>query len=194
LGNASSDSRTLKLAPIILVAALMGLNPIGIYGYLSRAHIEHALAGDLAVAGRAADVEARLALQAGVVSDLDRRIAQIDSAVDESTRRGRTASAMNLVDQQRHKRGNLVAAREQGSKTLAALQVEKAGIDGLRKAVEADLGPVRYLAMLLGAYDEARYFILSVALLLDPSAVLLLLAATARRLEPPSLSGRGGRR
>jgi hypothetical protein len=50
------------------------------------------------------------------------------------------------------------------------------------KRVEADLGPVRYLATLLGSTDERtmRYLILIVALLLDPAAVLLLLAATHR--------------
>jgi hypothetical protein len=44
------------------------------------------------------------------------------------------------------------------------------------------LGPVRYLAAILGATDEnvMRWFILMVALLLDPAAVLLLLAATVR--------------
>ena len=53
---------------------------------------------------------------------------------------------------------------------------------GERKAVEADLGPVRHLATLLGSTDEQtmRYFILIVALLLDPAAVLLLLATTQR--------------
>jgi hypothetical protein len=49
--------------------------------------------------------------------------------------------------------------------------------------VEADLGPVRYLATLFGQADELvlRWFILVVALLLDPAAVLLLLAATRRQ-------------
>ena len=53
---------------------------------------------------------------------------------------------------------------------------------GERKKVEADLGPVRYLATLLGADSEAvlRMFILVIALLLDPAAVLLLLAAASR--------------
>jgi hypothetical protein len=48
-----------------------------------------------------------------------------------------------------------------------------------RKQADADLGPVRYLATLLGSTDEAtmRWFILAVALLLDPAAVLLLFAA-----------------
>jgi hypothetical protein len=42
---------------------------------------------------------------------------------------------------------------------------------------------VRYLATLLGADSETalRWFVLVVALLLDPAAVLLLLAATAAK-------------
>src|SRR5467141_2717773 len=48
-----------------------------------------------------------------------------------------------------------------------------------RRTIEADLGRCRYLATLIGAGNETvlRWFILVVALLLDPAAVLLLLAA-----------------
>jgi hypothetical protein len=47
---------------------------------------------------------------------------------------------------------------------------------------EADLGPVRYLATLPGVGDQnvLRYSILVVAVLLDPAAVLFLLAAARR--------------
>jgi hypothetical protein len=47
----------------------------------------------------------------------------------------------------------------------------------------ADLGPVRYLATLVGADNETtlRWFVLVVALLLDPPAVLVLLAASSAR-------------
>jgi len=66
---------------------------------------------------------------------------------------------------------------------LAGLKIEKATTDGERRRVEADLGPIRYLATLLGANDQdvLRWFILLVAMLLDPATVLLLLAASARR-------------
>jgi hypothetical protein len=49
------------------------------------------------------------------------------------------------------------------------------------KDVDADLGPLRYLAELLGvgADSALRVFTLVVALILDPFAVLLLLCATA---------------
>src|SRR6266436_2480572 len=108
---------------------------------------------------------------------------QIDGAIEKATSKGRTAAAMALADQQRKVRGELVAQRTSEAKALAALPVEKAAIDGERRKVEADLGPVRYLATLLGAGDQdvLRWFILVVAMLLDTAAVLLLLAATSAR-------------
>jgi hypothetical protein len=176
-------SAALRAALVILVAVLMGLNAIGAYGFLAKAHIGHAVAGETAVAGRSTEVDARLNVQVGVVADLDRRIAQIDGAVEKATSKGRTGSAMALAEQQRKTRAHLVAQRTSEARTLAGLQVEKASIDGQKKPAEADLGPVRYLATLLGADSETalRWFVLVVALLLDPAAVLLLLAAASGR-------------
>jgi hypothetical protein len=173
----------LKTALGVLVAVLMGLNAIGAYGFLAKAHIGHQVEGDVAVAGRAANVDAKINIQNSVVADLERRLSQIDGAVEKATAKGRTGSAMALADQQRKTRTSLVDERRREASTLAGLQVEKASIDGERRKVEADLGPVRYLATLLGAGDQdvLRWFILVVALLLDPAAVLLLLAAASAR-------------
>jgi hypothetical protein len=64
---------------------------------------------------------------------------------------------------------------------LAAVEVESAGIANERQELAADFGSVRYLAALLGQDDEKvmHCFVLAVALLLDPLAVTLLLAASA---------------
>ncbi len=77
------------------------------------------------------------------------------------------------------KRNILATKLDAEGKALAILKVEKAAVESERRAVDADLGPVRYLATLFGQADEAvlRWFILFVALLLDPAAVLSLLAA-----------------
>jgi hypothetical protein len=178
-GSASFGLRTVLT---ILVGILMALNAVGCFGYLSKAHIASALAGNLAVAGHTADIDGRLSMQGGVVADLDRRIAQIDTAIEKETEKGRAASAMKLAEEQRRTRTDLAAQRTREGKTLADLQVEKASVDGEQRKVEADLGPVKFLAALLGAgeQDVLRYFILLVSLLLDPAAVLLLLAATRR--------------
>jgi len=55
-------------------------NAVGAYGFLAKAHIGHAVASETAVAGRAADIEARITVQTGVVADLDRRLSQTADA------------------------------------------------------------------------------------------------------------------
>jgi nucleoside-diphosphate-sugar epimerase len=160
----------------------MTLNAVGCFGYLSKAQIVSALAGDLVIAGRSVETDARLSMQSSVVADLDRRIAQIDTAIDKATEKGRASAAMKLADEQRRTRADLAAQRTYEANVLATLQVEKAAVEGERRKVEADLGSIRHLATLLGANDQdvLRWFILAIALLLDPAAVLLLLAASKR--------------
>jgi len=93
-------------------------------------------------------------------------------------------SKLRAADDERRqaKRNSLADKLTVEAKTLADLKVEKAAVKGERRSVEADLGPVRYLATLIGAGDQdvLRWFTLVVALPLDPAAVLLLLASTRR--------------
>jgi hypothetical protein len=138
-GCAVHPARPLKTAVRGLIGVLMALNAVGAYGFLAKAHIAQELVGSLNVASRTADIEARMTVQAGIVADIDRRIAQIDSAVEKSVDRGRSATAMKLADQQRKSRAELVAQRTNEAKALAGLQVEKAAADGERRKVEADL-------------------------------------------------------
>ena len=85
---------------------------------------------------------------------------------------------MNLVER---RRSELAGERARAADVLAAIEVEGAGIANERNELAADSGPVLYLAALLGEDDEKvmHWFVLAVALLLDPLAVVLLLAASA---------------
>jgi len=47
-----------------MIAILMGLNAVGVFGFLTRAHHDHSVAVDLAPTVRAADGEACLVVQA----------------------------------------------------------------------------------------------------------------------------------
>jgi hypothetical protein len=143
--------RPLRLVLVAMIAVLMGLNPVGVFGFLTRARLDHTVTADLALTDRAVDIKARLALQIQAVADLDRRIGQIDAAVEELTRRGRPAGAMMLAGQQRRARADLDTARQAQARSLAATQIEEAKIDAQRRRIEADVGPVRYLAELIGS-------------------------------------------
>ena len=125
-------------------------------------------------------INGRIAEQNATLADIDRKLSQIDGAINTALEKGRTNAAMALANDQRHNRSELEVNRQAAGKVLVDLKVEKARIEGDRKTVEADLGPVKYLATLLGTDSESalRVFILVVAMLLDPLAVLLLLAAT----------------
>ena len=173
-------SRRLRLFLVAAVATLMGLNAVGAYGFLAKAHIAAAVAGETAVAVRIADIDGRIAEQNATLADIDRKLSQIDAAINKAVEKGRTNAAMALANDQRHNRSELEVNRQAAGKVLVDLKVENARIEGDRLTVEADLGPVKYLATLLGTDSESalRVFILVVAMLLDPLAVLLLLAAT----------------
>ncbi len=92
-------------------------------------------------------------------------------------------SKLRTADDERQAKRNSLADKLTVEAKVADLKIEKAVVDSQRRTVEADLGPVRYLATLLGAGDQdmLRWFILILAVLLDPAAVLLLLAATRGR-------------
>jgi hypothetical protein len=175
----------MRLVLVVMIGVLMGLNAIGVFGFLTRAHLEHMMAVDLALADRTADIEARLAIQGQTVADLDRRIAQIDAAIEQSTRLGRPVGAMTIADQKRRDRADIVAERQHQAQALASLQIEKAKIDAQRRRAEADVGPLRYLAELIGApatdlERPVRWLTLALVAVLDPMAVVLLLAAGIR--------------
>jgi hypothetical protein len=172
----------LRLVLVAMIGVLMGLNAVGVFGFLTRAHLEHMMAVDLALADRTADIDARLAIQGQTVADLDRRIAQIDAAIEQSTRLGRPVGAMTIADQKRRDRADIVAERQHQAQALASLQIEKAKIDAQRRRAEADVGPLRYFAELTGApatdlERPVRVLTLALVTVLDPMAVTLLLAA-----------------
>jgi hypothetical protein len=67
------------------------------------------------------------------------------------------------------------------AKAFADLKIEKAVVDSQRRTVEDDLGPVLYLATLLGAGEEdmLRWFILILAVLLGPDGGAVALGGDA---------------
>jgi hypothetical protein len=130
-----------------------------------QAHLDHAVASEAQVTEHKARIEARRDLAVANLADIDRRITQIDVAVDGATRRGRTTSAMALVAREADRRNELVADRARAASTLASIEVEKAGIENERNGLAADSGPVRYLSKLIGIDQDTatRWFVLFVS-------------------------------
>jgi hypothetical protein len=110
----------LHLILVAMIGVLMCLNAVGVFGFLTKAHLDHITAVDQALAERTADAEARLAIQTQTIADLDRRIVQIDAAIEESTRLGLPVGAMTIADKKRNDRGDIVVMRQREAKVLAS--------------------------------------------------------------------------
>lgn len=173
----------LRTALMALVIGLALINATGVFGKLVEAHVGVAATARAGVSERMAVIDARLTSQSATIADLDYRISQIDTAVDESTRRGRIVGAMNLAERQRSTRDGLSAQREAARATLIELQKQRAGLAAETAHVEAATGPIRYLSVMIGTDPETavRWLILLMVLCCDPAAIALTIAVAGAR-------------
>jgi len=85
-------------------------------------------------------------LAAHTVADLDRRLGQIDSAIEEAAKRGKTNTALSAMEAQRRVRASLVDERNREAGTLAALKAERASVAAKGRQIETEAAPIRYVA------------------------------------------------
>ncbi len=168
---------------VALVAGLALINAAGVFGKLVEAHVSVAATSRSGVTERIEALDARVKAQSAAVADFDSRIAQIDRAVDESTRLGRVTRAINIATQQRVTRDGLDTQRQAATATLVGLQAQRAALAGERSRIEASAGPIQYLAMMAGVAPEVavRWLILLMVLCCDPAAIALTVAAAGAR-------------
>jgi hypothetical protein len=89
----------------------------------------------------------RLEVAAHDVADLDRRLGQIDSTIEEAAKRGRTTTALTAIEALRKTREVLAAQRQREGKALADLSVVRSGTDEPRPAtdIKGDLKAATFL-------------------------------------------------
>lgn len=174
---------SMRFVMVTLVAGLALINAVGVFGKLVEAHVSVAASSRSSVTERIEALDARVKAQTAVVSDLDGRIAQIDRAVDESTKRGRVTRALDIASQQRVARDGLDSQRQAATATLVELQGQRAALTGERARIEASTGPIQYLAMMAGTApeDAVRWLMLLMVLCCDPAAIALTVAASSSR-------------
>src|SRR5262249_24763341 len=86
---------------VILVAGLAAINAAGVYSQLVAAHFVDRVTATSSVETEAAALAAKIEVQTQTVGDLDRRADQIDAAIAEMVKRGRTARALEAIGTQR---------------------------------------------------------------------------------------------
>lgn len=172
-----------RIVLMVLVCGLAAINAAGVYSQLVAAHFGDRATAEQAVATETATLAARTEVQTQTVADLDGRIAQIDTAIAEMTRRGRATGALEAIANQRKQRDALVAQRRQEAETLVTLKSDAAAATARNHRLEVEAAPIMYVAQMLGASTEQaiRLLILMMVLTCDPLALALTAAASRRR-------------
>jgi len=170
------------------VFVLMVITSLGIFGFLSKAHLEHSIAIGGTNELQITNLERQIARQQSIVADSEIVLSQLDTQVqtliDYDRIRGPSGSIATRQGQAEERQTlneNIDAAYiriEEIQTILAPLQQEKL-------AIEVEVGPLKYIAELIYGneaedyFDEAvRIVIILLIVTFDPLAVVLLLAAT----------------
>jgi len=170
---------------LTLIAGLAVINAAGTFSQLTAAHV-----GDRAVSAatrtmQATDLDTRIEVVAAKLADIDRRIAAIDAIVAGAAQRGRANTAAAIMGDQRRDRAALVGERQRAAKALAALKVDRGGVQAQAVIAESETMPIMFAAEVLGIGVDPeraiRWLIALLVLCLDPMALALTAAISARR-------------
>ena len=172
----------------IALVVLMLLTSMGIFGFLSKAHLDQAVpSGDVAAKLALIDEKIKtekenLNASRTELNQLDQQVNQTMSRTDDSKGAER---AIAIRRGQQKDRARILAEIGASQTKIAKLNEERAPIASEVRKVEAEVGPIKYIAALI--YEESaseevlekavRIVTMLIVLVFDPLAVLMLIAA-----------------
>jgi hypothetical protein len=171
---------------LALIAGLAVINAAGTFSQLTSAHVGYRVVSAATRTMQATDLDQRIDVAAGKLTDIDRRIAAIDGIVAGAAQRGRANTAAAIMGDQRRDRAALVGERQRAAEALAALKVDRGGVRAQATIAESEAMPIMFAAEVLGiGADPERAIRWLIALLvccLDPLALALTAAVSAENL------------
>jgi hypothetical protein len=178
----------LKSYMLVAVFVLMVITSMGIFGFLSKAHTDQNLiSGD--VVAKVAIYDEKIKTEKDNIEANRKALKQLDEAVDQVMGRSSDEKgaerAVQIRRSQQKERNRLLSDIEQSQKRISVLNEERAPIATEVRKVEAEVGPIKYIAKLIyGDNPDANilekavtWVIITIVFVFDPLAVLLLLAS-----------------
>jgi hypothetical protein len=171
------------------VVILMLLTSMGVFGFLSKAHLDQAVpSGDIQAQVQIFDD--KIQTQKDNIKTARAALTQMDSAVDQTMGRSNDEKgadkAVAIRRSQARERTALQNDIAKAQTEITRLQEQRAPVASQARQVEAEVGPIKYIAALIyGDNPEAnllekavRWVIILIVVVFDPLALTLLLAAT----------------
>jgi len=180
--------RLMKSYFTIALIVLMMLTSMGIFGFLSKAHLDQAVpSGD--VAAKLALIDEKIKTEKENLNASRKELNQLDVQVEQTISRTTEASgaerAIAIRRGQQKDRARILKEIGETQTKIAKYNEERAPIASEVRKVEAEVGPIKYIAALIygdnldeGLLEKAvRIVTIMIVIVFDPLAVLLLIAA-----------------
>lgn len=183
----------MKIYLVISMVVLMLITSMGIFGFLSKAHLDQAVpAAD--IQSEVALIDEKIKTQRDNIAANKLVLTQMDNSVTEILGRSRdergAERAVQIRRNQLAERTKLQKDNEIAQRIIQDLQAQRAPVAARVRQVEAEVGPVKYIAALIYG-DSAgtdvlesavRWVIIVLVAVFDPLALALMLAVN-RKLE-----------
>jgi len=185
--NWTEVPNTFKIYFTAAVVILMMITSMGIFGFLSKAHLDQAVpAGD--ITSQVTIYDDKIKTERDNVAAARKALTQMDAQIDQKLSRSTDEKGADKAIQIRRAQGSerkkLQNEISESQKTIVKLQTERAPIASQARKIEAEVGPIKYIAALIygdtldaNVLEKAvRWVIIMIVLVFDPLAVLMLVA------------------
>lgn len=172
----------------VALVVLMMLTSMGIFGYLSKAHLDQTLStGDNTL--QIELIEQKISREQQKITDSETVLKQLDGAVqalvDYDRIRGKDG-AIAVRESQKEERAILTKVIDSAADSISTLQQEKLTLSKEQLQLEAEVGPIKYISALIYGEEQSksmleeavRIVILMIVFVFDPLAVLMVMAAS----------------
>jgi hypothetical protein len=178
----------LKLYLIPAVIALAFLTSMGIFGFLSKAHSDQTLvSGDVGAKVELIDERIKIsreniAMNQVALEQMNNQVDQLLGRTDDDKGANRAVQVRRQQARERNRLNNEIEAEQV---KIAKLSEEAAPIRAEIRKIEAEVGPIKYIAALIYGDNPdsnlleraVRWMIILIVMVFDPLALTLVLAA-----------------
>ena len=181
--NWKTVPKVLKYYLTSAVVILMFITSMGIFGYLSKSHID-AGTNTSQVTVKLDRVNSRIASEQKVIDRAERQLENLDKALERYVELGAVSKGLDRRESQEEERLKLTNMVNKSQEKIDEYLDQKSEYELEIKNFEVEVGPLKYISALLYGDDAltflenaVRWVILILVFVFDPLAVLLVVAA-----------------
>tara|TARA_Y100000591_G_scaffold71562_1_gene59455 strand:+ start:2200 stop:3081 length:882 start_codon:yes stop_codon:yes gene_type:complete len=181
--NWKTVPKILKYYLTSAVVILMFITSMGIFGYLSKSHID-AGTNTSQITVKLDRVNSRIASEQKTIDRAERQLVNLDKALERYVELGAVSKGLDRRESQEEERTKLTNMVNKSQEKIDQYLDEKSEYELEIKNFEVEVGPLKYISALIYGDDAltflenaVRWVILILVFVFDPLAVLLVVAA-----------------